>query len=362
MADKNDQIFQLSLTEIAFILVFILMFLLGSMVAWGHQENQRLLERLRSYVGIEQKQADLKKAEQFLEDKLVSKNIDNPQEVIKNLVDSVRSQNEIIRLKKQLVDQEAKITALSELQKAIDEAAKGQGDGALVQQRIEQALALTKTIKEQLQEKLEKTDEKALSEDPDYIAKAAKQQLADKAKIDQTFTNDPLLAALAGDSPGQKLESLIKEYREVAVLKKEGADPVMVRKENTDLKGQIQFLKNKLEAKGGLDYPPCWADEQGKIQYLFSVELHEHELNVARAWPDTREADAHALPNIQSVMAAASSDYPRFLDAVKPISDLSRKLNCRHYVRIKNLIPDAVTSDRRRLSIEDYFYKVEVRR
>ncbi|WP_394562154.1 hypothetical protein [Aquipseudomonas alcaligenes] len=362
MADKNDQIFQLSLTEIAFILVFILMFLLGSMVVWGHQENQRLLEQLRSYAEIEQKQADLEKASQLLENKLVSKNISNPKEVIKSLVDSVRSQDEIVRLKKQLVDQEAKITALSELQKAIDESAKGQGDGALAQQRIEQALALAKAIKEQLQEKLEKTDEKALFEDLDYVAKAAKQQLADKAKIDETFTDDPLFAALAGDAPAQKFESLTKEYREVEALKKEGSDPVVVRKENTDLKGQIQFLKNRLEAKGGLDYPPCWADEQGKIQYLFSVELHEHELNVARAWPDNREADAQALPNIQSVMAVASSDYPRFLDAVKPISDLSRKLNCRHYVRIRNLIPDAVTSDRRRLSIEDYFYKVEVRR
>ncbi|MFD3301462.1 hypothetical protein [Aquipseudomonas alcaligenes] len=362
MADKNDQIFQLSLTEIAFILVFILMFLLGSMVVWGQQENQRLLDQLKAYSGMEQKQADLEKASQLLEKSLSGKNIDNPEDVIKSLVDSARTKEEIVRLKKQIVDQEAKITALSELQKAIDEAAKGQGDGALVQQRIEQALALTKEIKEQLQKKLEKADEKSLIEDPEYVAKTAIQQLSDKAKIDDAFTNDPLLAALAGDAPGQKLESLIKEYREIDALKKEGSDPVVVRKENSDLKGQIQFLKNKLEAKGGLDFPPCWADEQGKIQYLLNVELQEDVLNISRAWPDSRETDAQALPNINAVMAVASPDYPRFLKAVKPISDLSRKLNCRHYVRIKNMIPDAVTSDRRRLSIEDYFYKIEVRR
>lgn len=362
MADKNDQIFQLSLTEIAFILVFILMFLLGSMVVWGHQENQRLLEQLKTFAGIEQKQADLEKASQLLEDALVGKNIDNPEEVIKSLVDSAHTQEEIVRLKKQVVDQEAKITALSEVQKAIDEAVKGQGDGALVQERIEKALIFTKELKEQLQAKLEKPEEKLLFDDPDYVAKTTKLLLTDKAKIDNAFTEDPLLAALPGESPGQKLETLIKEYREIDALKKEGSDPVVVRKENSDLKGQIQFLKNKLEANGGLDFPPCWADENGKVQYLLNVELHESDLDVSRAWPDSREADAQALPNISTVMAVATPDYASFLRAVKPISDLSRKLSCRHYVRIKNIIPDAVTSDRRRLSIEDYFYKVEIRR
>ena len=80
------------------------------------------------------------------------------------------------------------------------------------------------------------------------------------------------------------------------------------------------------------------------------------DVQLERVWMDK------ALPNISAVLAAPTSDYPSFLRAVKPISDLSRQLNCRHYVRIKNLIPDAVISDRRRLSIEDYFYKVEVRR
>ncbi|WP_409312499.1 hypothetical protein [Pseudomonas putida] len=362
MADKNDQIFQLSLTEIAFVLVFILMFLLGSMVVWGHQENQRLLEQLKAIGGIEQQQADLEKASQLLENSLVGKNIANPEEVIKNLVDSVRTKEEVVRLKKQVLDQEAKITALGELQKVIDEAGKGQGKGALVQQRIEKALTLTKELKEQLQAKLEKPEEKALFDDPDYVATTAKNLLADQVNLNYSFTEDPLLASLPGNTSGQKLESLIKEYREIDAIKKEGSDPLVVRKENSDLKGQIQFLKNKLEANGGLDFPPCWADEDGKVQYLLNVELHENDLNVSRAWPDSREADARALPNISTVLAFATPDYPAFLRAVKPISDLSRKLNCRHYVRINNIIHDAVTSDRRRLSIENYFYKLEGRR
>lgn len=345
MSNNSGQIFQLSLTEIAFILVFILMFLLGSMVFLAHKENQDLKETLKSLKNFEQKKVDFDNATKLLEetlagkgisnpeeviknlvdtvnatklleDTLVGKGISNPEEVIKNLIDTVNAQEEIAKLKKLIVDQDAKITALSEIQKAID-STKGLGDGALV---------------------------------------------AGVEKLEKSFKDDPLLAALSGETPAQKIESLVEEYREFDALKRDGSNPILVKKENSDLKGQIQFLKNRLEANGGMDFPPCWADANGKVQMLLTVELHENELNVSRAWPDSREADAKALPNISAVMAAQTAAYPSFLKAVKPISDLSRQLNCRHYVRIKNMIPDAVTSDRRRLSIEDYFYKVEVRR
>lgn len=361
MSNNSDQIFQLSLTEIAFILVFILMFLLGSMVFLAHRENEDLKEALNSLGNYEQKKADLDKATRLLEETLAGKDITNPEEVIKNLVDSVNAQKVIAKLKKLIIDQDAKITALSEIQKAID-AAKGQGDGALVQEQIEKALTLSKELKEQLQARLEKPEDKALLEDIDRVAEKAKELVAGVEKLERFFKDDPLLAELLGDTPEQKLENLVKEYREFDALKRDGSNPILVKKENSDLKGQIQFLKNKLEANGGMDAPPCWADENGKVQMLLTVELHENDLNVSRAWPDTREADAKALPNISAVMAAPTADYPSFLRAVKPISDLSRQLNCRYYVRIKNMIPDAVTSDRRRLSIEDYFYKVEVRR
>lgn len=360
MSNKSDQIFQLSLTEIAFILVFILMFLLGSMVFLAHKENEDLKETLKSLGNFEQKKADIDKATKLLEE-IAGKDISNPEEVIKNLVDSANAQEEITKLKKLIVDQDTKITALSEIQKAID-AAKGLGDGALVQEQIEKALTLSKELKEQLQARLEKPEDKALLEDIDRVAEKAKELVAGVEKLEKYFKEDLLLAGLPGEMPEQKLESLVREYREFDALKKDGSNPILVKKENSDLKGQIQFLKNKLEANGGMDFPPCWADANGKVQMLLTVELHENDLNVSSAWPDSREADAKALPNISAVMATPTTDYPSFLRAVKPISDLSRQLNCRHYVRIKNMIPDAVTSDRRRLSIEDYFYKVEVRR
>lgn len=361
MSENSDQIFQLSLTEIAFILVFILMFLLGSMVFLAQKENEELQKKLNELGNFEQKMNELDQATQLLEDTLAGKDVSNPEDVIKNLVESVNAQEEIAQLKALIIDQEAKITALSEVQKAID-AAKGQGDGALVQKQIEKALTLSKELKEQLQAAVDKTEDKVQLEDIDLVAEKAKELIARVEKLEKHFEEDPLLSELPGENSEQKLENLVKEYRELDALKNDGSNPILVKKENSDLKGQIQFLKNKLEANGGMDFPPCWADANGKIQMLLTVELHESSLNVSRAWPDSRDADAKALPNINAVMAAPKTDYPSFLRAVKPISDLSRQLNCRHYVRIMSMIPDAVTSDRRRLSIEDYFYKLEVRR
>ena len=361
MSNNNDQIFQLSLTEIAFILVFILMFLLGTMIFLANKENQDLKADLRNLENFEKKKEDLDKVKKLVEEALVDMNVRNPDEVIKNLVDSARAQEEIVKLKKLINEQDAKITTLSEIQKAID-TTKGQGDGALVQERIEKALRLSKELKEQLQARLEKPEEIALLEDIDRVAENINKLVASVEKLEKSFKNDSLLSALPGETTEQKLESLVQEYREFDALKKDGSSPVQVKKENSDLKGQIQFLKNKLTANGGMDFPPCWADSNGKVQMFLNLELHEDDLNVSRAWPDSRDADAKALPNISAVMASSTTDYLSFLRAVKPISDLSHQLKCRYYVRIKNMIPDAVTADRRRLSIEDYFYKIEVRR
>ena len=212
MSNKNDKIFQLSLTEIAFILVFILMFLLGSMVFLGQKENQGLKEMLKELGNFEQKKSDLDKAKKLVAETLAGSGISDPAEVIKNLVDSANSHEEIAKLKKQIIDQDAKITALSEIQKAID-ATKGQGEGALVQEQIEQALSLSKELKEQLQARLEKPEDKALLEDTGRVAEKVKELVASVEKLEKSFKEDPLLSALPGETPEQKLESLMKEYR-----------------------------------------------------------------------------------------------------------------------------------------------------
>jgi hypothetical protein len=60
-----------------------------------------------------------------------------------------------------------------------------------------------------------------------------------------------------------------KGYMEMAKI---GATPDLLKRENSDLRGKVAFLKNSLNARGGLDYPPCLTDETCKVEFLFSVE------------------------------------------------------------------------------------------
>ena len=69
-----------------------------------------------------------------------------------------------------------------------------------------------------------------------------------------------------------------------------------------------------------------------------------------------------ALPGITELMANTTRTYESFTQAAKPVSDLGTQKECKHYVRFVSQIQDAVTSDRRRLMVENLFYKVEVRR
>lgn len=115
--------------------------------------------------------------------------------------------------------------------------------------------------------------------------------------------------------------------------------------------------------KGTGQYPPCWADESGKVEFLFAIELRSDSVVVTPAWPARREADAKALPEISTVLAEAHS-YSNFVSVIKGVFNWSKAQDpeCRHYVQLKSSIPDAVQSDRARLMVENYFYKVEARR
>jgi hypothetical protein len=137
----------------------------------------------------------------------------------------------------------------------------------------------------------------------------------------------------------------------------------VLAKENADLRGQVMFLRNRLEARGGRDYPPCWADESGKVEFLASIDLRPDAIVVAPAWPAKREADAKALPGIQELLDG-SHTFAEFQSRVSGVFDWSRKQDpqCRHYVQLRSNISDAVQSDRARLMVENYFYKVELRR
>jgi hypothetical protein len=123
-------------------------------------------------------------------------------------------------------------------------------------------------------------------------------------------------------------------------------------------------IRNRLNAVGrGLDHPPCWADENGNIEYLFNVELREGLTIVTPAWPERRREDAEALPGVADLLAAPVN-AERFRMASRPILDLSKRQDpeCRHFVVLNNTIESRREADQARWMVEEFFYKREARR
>lgn len=367
MEKSKDQIFSLSLTELSFILTFIFILITSLMVYEKTKKNEELQVKLDAIENIRNVLLEFDKAKEMLNKSLEQFNNNNtdPEGVISKLIAESKKQNKIDQLMKLLEEQEVQISNLSEIQSILKES-KNSG-----QDKLDFLIAFSKELnnqneilssipgkdkKEKIIYLIENHKNSKQTTDNNKIMSAQIEELSAKikdleeketqaAKLMQALESSSNFTKLAGDSTQDKIARIIES-----------------QKENNDLKGQIQFLKNRLEANGGMDFPPCWADENGKIQFLFNVDLKEDNLNIARAWPDSREKDALNLPNIKEIISKPSNDYPNFIKSVKLISDLSRQQNCRHYVRIKNSINSAIVSDRRRLSIEEHFYKVETRR
>jgi len=315
---RSDQVFQLSLTEISFIVAFVLLLLLGWMVFNLQQKNEKAQEQLELVPSIEAARDAIVKAERAIKEQFEKVGISNPDEVVSALIEATRKEADFIRQQRRIEELEDRLSALTEVQKALDNSL---GDkNSAIKKQVHTALAFKQAVEE-----------------------------AAGKKVDDTNATDF----------GRQVGQLIKEQ-----ASKEGEKTkAQLVAENKDLRGQIAHLRRELNSRGGRDYPPCWADEvTGKVQYLFEVTITENGYLFASAWKEERSADAAKL-NAAAVLTASPITIGEMRRRVAPIFEASKSAECRHYVRlkVKGRMPDVETYNRHRLAIEDYFYKYEVR-
>jgi hypothetical protein len=409
VAQRNDQVFQLSLTEIAFTIAFILLLLLGYLVF--KEESQRKLAEaeLAKVQSAEGATAALDAAKTAIKATLQGTGVGSPDDVITKLiaVEEVRAERD--RLKKRVEDLDAKLTALEELRKRLEDAGRA-GRPDTTSDEVTTALALQDQVRKAIDEAESippplpasaaqpagspasaatsasgvalaagsgKTSPAESAAKPNTIdaslnVSRARRDAEALAKVRQAISatgelKKQLKAQLNKEvPPGQEAQivrevvSAAKGYGELA---KVGVNPEQIKRENSDLRGQVAFLKNRLDARGGRDFPPCWADEDGKVEFLFSVELKPDTVVLTTAWPPRRETAARALPGIAELLAGPHSNQD-FVNRIQGIFNWSRHRDpeCRHYVQLRSTIADAVQSDRARLLVENFFYKTEIRR
>lgn len=388
MAQRNDQVFQLSLTEIAFTIAFLLLLLLGYLVFKEQTERQAAEAELAKVQTAERAAAALNTAKVELSTQLQAARIANPDEVITKLLAVEQMRAERDQLRQRVEDLDAKLTALTELKREFElAAASSRPDIAL--DEVLSALALQEQARAAVEQgTAEPSKRPSSSASSPTVATPASASLVPAGAAAQTgkaardkqaiaavrqalsatsalrrHLKEQLDKELPAGKEGQTIQEVVTAAKGYGELTKTGKNPEAIKKENSDLRGQVAFLKNRLDARGGRDYPPCWADETGKVEFLFAVEVRPDSVAVLPAWPTRREAAAKALPGLDAVLTGTHSNQD-FVSKIQGIFNWSKTQDpeCRHYVQLKSTIADAVQSDRARLMVENYFYKVEARR
>jgi hypothetical protein len=339
----------------------------------------------------------------------------DPDRVVSRMIaaDDIRASRDY--LKQRVDDLDAKLTALNDLQMRLDKVAESVRPDLMVGQ-IESAVSLQAEVRRALElqyNAFAAPSEKSGSQRPDReplsnrkkadsIPTTAKASIASpvadrlESSNESSSSDSGLILSVesrtredivhvkqdivaAGEfrrqyesqlgltlKPGHEVQAVrdvLSAARSFQSLAKSGAASEVMNNETANLRGQVAFLRNRLNARGGRDFPPCWVDESGKVEFLFSVEIRPDSFVVNAAWPPRRDADARSLPGISDALAR-----PRSKDEAtanfQGILNWSKKQDpeCRHYVQLKSSIADAVASDRARLMVENYFYKVEARR
>jgi hypothetical protein len=362
---RNDQVFQLSLTEIAFILVFLLLLLLGWMVFQTERDRNNLLEQVKKGADASAVVAAAQRAKEDLERLARESGAVDQSGVISQLVDREKLRADEATVRARIHELDKTVSTLTEVKKTIDDhKASGQAGADSVSRDIVTGLALTAAVQRSMADvpPHEGAARGRPQDSPsrEQLLTEAKSALALKAAIERQ------LASRLGRRLQIGTETQLAEELVTAAGKSVGDDrrhPMKsAESEAKDLRGQVAFLKASLGSKGGRDYPPCWAEESsGRLQYLFTIDIRHDGLLIREAWPQTRDADAKLLPGVDKLLVRSAISVAEFNIAMSGIDRASKTKNCRHYVLLRNHVKDLAVFNTYRYAIENYFYKLEIR-
>jgi hypothetical protein len=391
VSKRSDQVFQLSLTEIAFTITFILLLLLGYVVLRESEAKKQAQEKLAKIQDLSAAQRLFDEASKRLKEGLEGVGRSSSDEVINRLVAEANLAAERDRLVVRVKDLDAQVTALSEIKQLVAETAQKAGQKAhsdrvltalAMQTEAEQFIRASKEAQTNIVDKprLGSPSDNSLaakakpSSDGPLGSEARKptseetrgevrRALQVTAAIDKELRESGALP-LSNSNDAEAVADLVRSAQKLRGLGGTGKGVEAVIKENSDLRGQMANMRNRFSAVGrGLDHPACWADEAGNIEYLFNVDLMRDSIVVTPAWPERRRQDAEKLPGI-SALTSGPVSAERFRAVSRPILDISKRQDpeCRHYVVINNDIDSRREADQARWMVEEFFYKREKRR
>jgi hypothetical protein len=288
-AQRNDHVFQLSLTELAFTVIFLLLLLTGLIVAKTERERDaaradtsRALDEL-AYV--ETKEAAVQALWTRIRLAMIQGGSADPDAVLSELMRRVDAQARADGLRARIDDLNRRLSALEEVRAVLERAAPTER-GRSARELVEAGLAALQGIESVTGGRLRKGAE--------FHAAA---QLATDAKR---------AAALAAENAALEAQG-------------EPGRPVTA--------GETK----------GFGLPPCWVDRSGRAQRIVEVTVSDAGLSVKPAWPIERAGEAAAIPGVARLLADERPlDLVAFRERARPVYEWSRRQapECRHYASI----------------------------
>ncbi|WP_305906312.1 hypothetical protein Q9L42_020925 (plasmid) [Methylomarinum sp. Ch1-1] len=364
--ERSDSIFQLSLTEIAFSLIFILLILLG----WMHANTDR---KYKEVVAKIEKLKKLTKIEDQLEtfESQLMKAGANPDAIISQLVSNTKVVAEAAELRIKLEEMNEQLSQLVNIRDVLDKV-RSSHIGEISHEEIIAAIKLTNNLSEKVFSGT--GDQFLIDESSDqenkHVLESSRIDRKQKKTVPEEKINRVEKESLAALEFIQELEKAYRvqfnkpldrsKLQQLAKTLVESSK-VNYAKEAADLRGQLAYLKVRLSGGQGRDHPPCWADENtGRIEYLFDIVITQEGLVVEKAWPKHRQNEAENLPRINEILGHTVSKAT-FLRATEAIFNLSKEKNCRHFVILKNRVNDLSHFNSHRFAVSSVFYTFEPR-
>jgi hypothetical protein len=185
------------------------------------------------------------------------------------------------------------------------------------------------------------------SEDSEELRKTL-----EKAKI-ATSALEKIKTQLEKGGTEKTAEEIAKSIEEQAELKQQ----------NKNLRNQVKHVQKKCLGRG-LTKPPCWADDTGKAEYIFSVALTSrglviHDMELLHRREEQAKLPIHGITYDKEILP------DRFQEQCKPIFLWSTKQDpeCRFYVHVYDKTgpkEKEIYKEHMRV-LESRFYKWEVR-
>ena len=340
--ESNNLMFSVSLSEIAFI--FLILLLLISIVRFidYNKKNQNLREKNKGL----QTQIDLtKQVEQLIDKHFEGQSIGSISDQFTKLIDisKLKSESQILERKfKELNDSISKHIP-NHTPSKIDEHFSRLGDIDRLARENEELKKKYTEAKKLLEDQFQGQSPKEIEQ---IIAELSKAQEY-KKKLDRLQNERKMLAEV-----NNELEVLEKSINDIPQILR---DQKELLTENQNLKQRVKYYQNK----GGFGLPPCFMDPLEKLEFLYKVQLYDKHYEIAPIWPEYRTKDVKAIPN-------AYFEYSKFLTRTEfkkyfePVFKWSIKQECRHYVKIIDKTSlDAKQNYKSNLRlVEGYFYKL----